>query len=108
MPSSHTKPANKKPPSIDEATIEHIAHLAQIELSPQEKTLMVKQLTPILDWIGLLDEVDIAQIEPLTHPIQLELPQREDIPAPAIDRKIALHNAAKSEAGFFVTPKTNE
>jgi aspartyl-tRNA(Asn)/glutamyl-tRNA(Gln) amidotransferase subunit C len=63
---------------VNEALTRHVAHLARLALSDQEVKLFTAQLKEILDYVELLQDVDVEGIEPLFHPIDLELPLRED------------------------------
>jgi aspartyl-tRNA(Asn)/glutamyl-tRNA(Gln) amidotransferase subunit C len=50
---------------LSEKEIEKIAQLARIELTAEEKKLLQKELSKILDFFGQLDKVDIKNVDPL-------------------------------------------
>ncbi len=51
--------------------IDHIAALARLELSEEEKTAFGRQLSSILEYIDQLGEVDTANVEPMHHSIEI-------------------------------------
>lgn len=58
--------------------VEHIANLARIELTKEEKEKMEKELSAILDFVGKLNEADTKDIEPMTGGTDLTNITRED------------------------------
>ena len=94
--------------NVDEATVRRIARLARIKVTPEEAKGLEKELTGILDWVKMLDEVDTTNVEPMTRVVPIELRQRED---QITDGEIAdqvTRNAPKVEDHFFVVPKVVE
>lgn len=94
--------------SIFKEEIEHIASLARLYLSEEEKELFGSQLSSILDYIGKLNELDTKDIEPTSHVLPLSNVMRDDIPRPSIPRKDALMNAPDRTNKFFRVPKIIE
>jgi aspartyl-tRNA(Asn)/glutamyl-tRNA(Gln) amidotransferase subunit C len=68
---------------VNSALTRKVAHLARLELSEQEVETFTSQLGGILNYVGLLQQVDVSQVEPLTHPLELATPLREDIAKPS-------------------------
>ncbi len=94
--------------NVDEATVRRIARLARIKVTSEEAKGLEKELTGILDWVKMLDEVDTANVEPMTRVVPIELRQRDD---KVTDGEIATQvtqNAPKVEDHFFVVPKVVE
>lgn len=58
--------------------VEHIARLAHLELSREEKELFQKQLSSILEYVDALGKVDTAAVEPLYHAFALQNVTRPD------------------------------
>ncbi len=58
--------------------VEHIAKLAHLELSPEEKELFQRQLSSILEYVDALAKVDTSAVEPLSHAFALENVTRPD------------------------------
>lgn len=96
MPNAKRKTTNVK---ID---IDHVAKLANLRLSAQEKATFQKQLERVLAYVSKLNEVDTAKVEPIGHITGLENIGRVDIPAPSLSQEQALANAPKTYNGLFV------
>lgn len=64
--------------SITRKEVEHIAHLARIELNEEEKTKFEKELSAILEFVKKLNEVDTDNVEPMTGGTSLENATRPD------------------------------
>ncbi|MBI4653319.1 Asp-tRNA(Asn)/Glu-tRNA(Gln) amidotransferase subunit GatC [Candidatus Kuenenbacteria bacterium] len=58
--------------------VEHVAKLAQLKLTDQEKEKFTKQLSSILDYVKQLDEVDTKNIKPINQIIGLRNITRKD------------------------------
>ena len=93
---------------ISKEEIEHIAVLARLSLSEEEKELFGSQLSSILDYMGKLNELDTKGIEPTSHVLSLSNVMRDDIPRPSIPKEDALMNAPDHTEKFFRVPKIIE
>ncbi|MDI6883433.1 MAG: Asp-tRNA(Asn)/Glu-tRNA(Gln) amidotransferase subunit GatC [Patescibacteria group bacterium] len=71
---------------IKREEVKHIAKLARLEIGESEIKKMQKELSKILDYINLLKEVDISEVPPTFHSIQIKNVMREDEAKP-LDRK---------------------
>lgn len=69
---------------------------------------LAAELNGILAWIEQLNEVDVAGVEPMTTPVAMTLPLRDDEVTDGEMRDKVLANAPRSEDGFFVVPKVVE
>ena len=85
--------------------IEHIAWLARIELREEEKELFERQLSSILDYFAVLDELDTRDVEPTYHVTGIRDVMREDEPEAGLSQVEALLNAPKTEKGYFKGPR---
>lgn len=95
--------------AIDENTVRKVARLARLALPEERVAPMAQELNGILAWIEQLNEVDIADVEPMTSAVEgATLPMREDVVTDGDDPQRVLKNAPKSEDGFFVVPKVVE
>lgn len=93
---------------VDEATVRRIARLARIKITDEEAHGLQKELSGILDWVQQLDEVDTANVEPMTRVVPIELTKRKDeVTAGEIPDDI-VKNAPLTEDHFFVVPKVVE
>jgi len=90
---------------ISKEEVEHIAWLARIELSEQEKARFTEQFNRILDYFKKIDEVDTKKIPPTYHVLNLTNVYREDKVTPSLPPKEVLKNAPKKEKRFFRAPR---
>ena len=91
--------------SISVKEVEHLAWLAKIELSKEEKLLFTEQLNTILDFFKKIDEVDTEHIEPTINVQQLSNVFRDDRVEPSLSRDESLKNAPRKEKGYIKAPK---
>jgi aspartyl-tRNA(Asn)/glutamyl-tRNA(Gln) amidotransferase subunit C len=89
-------------------SIEHIANLARLSLSDQEKELFGGQLDSILSYMDKLNELDTKDIGPTSHVLAIHNVTRDDVPAPSLDREDALLNAPDKTEKFYRVPKIIE
>lgn len=81
--------------------IDHVAKLANLPFTSQEKKTFEKQLTDVLSYISKLNELDTSKVEPIGHITGLVNVARDDQAAPSITQEQALANAPKTYNGFF-------
>lgn len=86
---------------ITTATVEHLAHLAQISLNEEEKTVFTQQLSQILGAIAKISEVAGADVPPTSHPVPLANVTRPDEIYDVLTQEQALLNAPDSAEGKF-------
>lgn len=90
---------------IDQETLEKIAHLARLELKPEESPEMIKKLEGVLNWMEQLNEIDTENVAPLTH-MTLEMNAfREDEAKTSISREEGLSNSPKHDDKYFRVSK---
>ena len=94
--------------SINKETVEHVAHLARIELKNEELDTLSHQLKGILDFIDTLSALDIKNIKPTSHILPVHNVLREDTPRPSLPVDKVLLNAPQKEGNFFGVPKVIE
>ena len=82
----------------------HVARLARLELSDEEVERFGGQLSAILDAVGKVSELDLEDVPPTSHPLDLVNVLAEDVPRPCLSREEALANAPDPEDGFFGVP----
>lgn len=85
--------------------VEHIAKLAKLEFSEDEKAKFTEQFNEILTLMEKLNELDTSEVEPLSHVIELQNVFREDAVKPSILTEEALENAPAKTDKFFKVPK---
>ena len=91
-----------------EIDIEHVAKLARLELTEEEKTALRAQLGAILEHAAKVGEVAAADVMPTASPIPRSNVLRPDVPEPGISQQAALANAPESESGRFKVPRIAE
>lgn len=94
--------------SLDKATVARIARLARIALPEDALEPMATELSGILKWIEQLDEVDTADVAPMTSVVDHALHHREDEVTDGDRRDDVLLNAPESLDGYYVVPKVVE
>jgi aspartyl-tRNA(Asn)/glutamyl-tRNA(Gln) amidotransferase subunit C len=93
---------------ITRQDVEHVAELARLELTPEEKERFIVQLNDILTYIDKLNELDTADVEPTSHVIPLSNVFRDDEVRPSLDRQLVLQNAPEESHWFFKVPRIIE
>ena len=93
---------------VDEATVRKIARLARIKVTDEEAKALEKELSGILDWVKQLDEVDTANVEPMTRVTPMVLKKRADRVTDGGIADDIVANAPAREDHFFVVPKVVE
>jgi aspartyl-tRNA(Asn)/glutamyl-tRNA(Gln) amidotransferase subunit C len=94
--------------SRSEEDIEHVATLARLSLTDEEKSLFGSQMNDILEYVEKLKELDAGQAEPTSHVLSLLNVLREDEPRSSLTREEALRNAPSRTEKFFRVPKIIE
>lgn len=87
------------------ADVDHVARLARLSFTDEEKKILTDQLNTILAYMDQLNAVDTDAVEPLAHVIAYDNVQRDDIVRPGISREEALRNSPVRTEEFFRVPK---
>lgn len=90
---------------ITKDTLHKVAHLARLNIKPEEENKLLKDMSEILDWVDQLREVDTTGVEALTHMTQEHSVLREDVPEQPITRDQGLKNAPSTDGEYFKVPK---
>ncbi len=106
---------------VTEQDVLYVADLANLELTPEERARMVKDLNSILDHIDRLNELDTANVEPMaqtsdrfgidesrTGTARFAYAMRDDELRPSLDRTVVMENAPSTDGAFFKVPKVIE
>ena len=94
--------------NITVAEVEHVARLARLELTPEEKELFAGQMDTILGYVEKLKELNTEGIVATSHAVPMENSFRDDAAQPSIGLEKALANAPKRAGAFFAVPKVIE
>ena len=89
---------------IDRDQVLHVARLARLRLTDEEVERMTTELAPILDHVEKIGELDLDDVEPTSHVVELENVLRPDEPRPSLPRDRALAEAPDAVAGGFRVP----
>ena len=88
--------------------VEHIAELAHLRLSEDEKARYREQLSEILDYAARLQAVDTSGISPTSSVLTARSVLRKDEPRPGLSLEEVLRNAPETEKGQFRVPPVLE
>ena len=87
--------------ALTTAEVEHLAKLARLGLSEEDKTKFEQQLSIILDHFDVLRQLDTEGVPPTAHTLPLENVFSPDEPRPSFPPEDILANAPLAEDGFF-------
>ena len=90
--------------AISRDEVLHVARLARLELTDSEVDKFTEQLSAILEAVAKVAELDLSDVEPTAHPLDLVNVWAEDEPRPSLPADEALANAPDRHAGFFKVP----
>ena len=90
---------------ITKKDVEHVALLARLELTEEEKEKYTQQLNNILEYAEKLKKLDTENIQPTAHPLPINNVFRPDEAKPGVSNEAALANAPSKEDGYFRVPK---
>lgn len=88
--------------------VDHIAQLARLGLSDEERSSLRGDLEAILGYIGKLETLDTSGVEATAHVIQLETPLRDDVVRNPEDAAAMLGNAPERDRTYLRVPKIIE
>jgi aspartyl-tRNA(Asn)/glutamyl-tRNA(Gln) amidotransferase subunit C len=95
-------------PKLTLPEVEHVALLARLELTAQEKTKLTEDLNVILEHFERLQELDTTDVEPTSHAIPMQNVFRADEVRPSLPREVILAEAPDAREGYFVVPRVVE
>jgi len=90
--------------AITREEVLHVARLARLELTEDEVERFTEQLSAILEAVAKVSELDLSEVEPTAHPLDVINVWADDEPRPCLPLDDALANAPDREAGFFKVP----
>ena len=92
--------------------IARIAHLARLELKPEEAQRMQSQINGFFDIVEKMKAVDTSGVEPLSHPVaaaqDVQLRLRDDVASEPDQREGNMQSAPAKDRGLFLVPKVIE
>lgn len=84
--------------------VDHVAQLAQLALTDEEKDLFREQLSSILEYAERLQQLDTNDIPPTATVLPLENVMRDDEVRPSLAQEDVLANAPDAEGDYFRVP----
>jgi aspartyl-tRNA(Asn)/glutamyl-tRNA(Gln) amidotransferase subunit C len=90
--------------AIDRNELLHVAHLARLELSDDELERLGPQLNDIIAAVSKVSELELADVPPTSHPLDLVNVWADDDPRPCLTVDDALANAPEREGAYFKVP----
>lgn len=102
------KTVNIKDTGIDDNLIKYLEELSRLTLTCEEEERAKGELSKILGYIDMLNELDTENVEPMSHPYEYTNNFREDEVVASSDRDDILKNAPQQKDGCFKVPTTVE
>ncbi|MHB0912163.1 MAG: Asp-tRNA(Asn)/Glu-tRNA(Gln) amidotransferase subunit GatC [Armatimonadota bacterium] len=93
---------------LSKAEVEHVAHLARLELTDAEKERLTGQLNQLMVHFEDLEQLDTSGVEPTSHSIPVENVLRDDVVGECLPPDEATANAPEKEDDYFVVPQVVE
>ena len=106
---------------VGEQDVSYVADLANLELTPEERTRMVRDLNSILEHVDRLQQLDTSNVEPMAQvsdrygvdaskqgTARFAYTMREDEPRPSLPHDEAMRNAPETDGVYFKVPKVIE
>jgi aspartyl-tRNA(Asn)/glutamyl-tRNA(Gln) amidotransferase subunit C len=90
--------------AIERDEVLHVARLARLALTEEEIERLQGELSAILEAVGKVSELDLTDVEPTSHPLDVVNVWADDEPRPSLAVDVALEHAADRERGFFRVP----
>ncbi len=94
--------------SAPDLNIDHVAKLARLALTAEEKARFSQQLGDVLHHIEQLGKVDVTGVEPTAHAFPITNVWADDIARPGLTVETALRNAPAQRDNMIVVPKVVE
>jgi aspartyl-tRNA(Asn)/glutamyl-tRNA(Gln) amidotransferase subunit C len=91
--------------AISEEQARHVAMLARLALTDQQVATLSIELSSILEHVDAMQALDLEDVEPTAHAVEVVNATRPDVRTPGLSREDALRNAPESRDGAFVIPR---
>jgi aspartyl-tRNA(Asn)/glutamyl-tRNA(Gln) amidotransferase subunit C len=90
--------------AITREEVLHVARLARLELTDDEVERLTRELAAILEAVGKVAELDLSDVPPTSHPLELVNAWREDASRPSLALDDVFANAPAREGDLFRVP----
>ncbi len=94
--------------SVSKEDVRYLANLARLEFTDKEEEKFTNDLSNIVDFANTLSKVDVENVRPTAHILDLQNVLREDIVGKSYSREEILKNAPSKQAGCISVPKVME
>lgn len=94
--------------SVSKEDVKHIASLARLEFTDEELEKYTKNMADIVDFANSLSVLDVSNVEPTNHILDIKNVFRKDEVKPSYDREEILKNAPTKAGGCVSVPKVIE
>ena len=91
--------------TMDNETLEAVATLAQLIITPESKPALEQKISKIFVLVEKMDELDVSDIHPLTHPLDIEQPLRPDVVVLSESREQIEHCVNYTTQHFYASPQ---
>lgn len=92
-------------PLITDEQVRHVAKLSRLKLKPEQIHHFATQLSAVLDYVSKLNQLDVRDVEPMAHAMDMTNVLRDDEPKPGLPVDVVLANAPDKSPPFFKVPK---
>ena len=89
---------------ISKDEVLHVARLARLELTDEEVGRFQEQLSDIIEAISKVSELDLTDVPPTAHPLEIENAWAEDEPRPSLPLDDVFANAPDRDDDYFRVP----
>ena len=94
--------------AISKEEVLHVARLARLALTDEEVERLTEELGAILDAVGVVAELDLADVPPTSHPLDLVNAWDEDEPRTSLSLDEVFANARARDGDHFRVPPVGE
>ena len=92
--------------AITKDEVLHVARLARLALTDEEVERLTAELGAILEAVSKVSELDLSDVPPTSHPLDLVNVWDEDEPRPSLPLEDVFANAPEREGDLFRVPPT--
>jgi aspartyl-tRNA(Asn)/glutamyl-tRNA(Gln) amidotransferase subunit C len=90
--------------ALSKTDVAKVGLLARLALSDAELATMTRELSTIVGFVGQLEQIDTAAVEPLAHPHDMQNVFREDVPRASLSTAQALQSSPRHDGECFLVP----
>ena len=93
---------------VDDEMIDYVGILAKLSLSPEEKEAAKSDMSRMLEYIDMLNQLDTSEVEPMSHVFDIHNVFREDVVENGDESDAMLSNAPEQKEKQYKVPRTVE